>query len=266
MKVSLAEVPSTVAMAPVGQAPSLFPSLTTQKVLCGTVKERYEEGRTARCSRPLASSSCRWRTRLAVSPRGLTVGAPLTKPRTAGLRLPGLAGHHRPVDLDLGRWTPPGRSPMTTRDCIREDPDIGKPACIESEAQFTLHAGTRPLYSEAFHSGYTSATLERKCFTGLGREIWLAWHLPRGWPGRDLRLTALWALLGIVRLASPEGCTRMTCEDYDPEDSMEIGEEEREVLDIVRRILRNRTDWIAQGQVLMEEIVAEVERHAARRA
>jgi len=47
---------------------------------------------------------------------------------------------------------------------------------------------------------------------------------------------------------------------------MEIGEEEREVLDIVRRILRNRTDWIAQGQVLMEEIVAEVEKHSARRA
>jgi hypothetical protein len=58
----------------------------------------------------------------------------------------------------------------------------------------------------------------------------------------------------------------MSCEDYDPEDSMEIGEEERKILDIVRRILRNRTDWIAHGQVLMEEIVAEVERHAARKA
>jgi hypothetical protein len=45
---------------------------------------------------------------------------------------------------------------------------------------------------------------------------------------------------------------------------MTIGEEERKVLDIVRRILRNRTDWIAQGQLLMEEIVAEVERHTAR--
>ena len=53
----------------------------------------------------------------------------------------------------------------------------------------------------------------------------------------------------------------MSCEDYDPEDSMGIGEERREVLDIVRRILRNRTDWIAQGQTLMEEIVAEVVRH-----
>ena len=59
----------------------------------------------------------------------------------------------------------------------------------------------------------------------------------------------------------------MSCEDYDPEDSVEIAEEERKVLDIVRRILLNRTDWIAQGQVLMEEIVAEVERsHAARKA
>jgi hypothetical protein len=59
----------------------------------------------------------------------------------------------------------------------------------------------------------------------------------------------------------------MSCEDYDDlEDSLLIGQEERAVLDIVRRILRDRTDWIAQGQVLMEEIVAEVERHAARRA
>jgi hypothetical protein len=53
------------------------------------------------------------------------------------------------------------------------------------------------------------------------------------------------------------------CEDYDPEESMKIGED-RKVLDIVRRILRNRTDWIAQGQLLMQEIVAEVERHTAR--
>ena len=57
----------------------------------------------------------------------------------------------------------------------------------------------------------------------------------------------------------------MSCEDYDSEDSMGVGEEKREVLDIVRRILRNRTDWIAQGQMLMEEIVAEVERHVARK-
>jgi hypothetical protein len=32
----------------------------------------------------------------------------------------------------------------------------------------------------------------------------------------------------------------------------------RSVLDIVRRVLRTQTDWITQGQVLMEEIVAEV--------
>ena len=57
----------------------------------------------------------------------------------------------------------------------------------------------------------------------------------------------------------------MACEDYDSEESMKIGEEERKVLEIVGRILRNRTDWIAQGQVLMEEIVAEVERHTARK-
>jgi hypothetical protein len=56
----------------------------------------------------------------------------------------------------------------------------------------------------------------------------------------------------------------MTCEDFDSEESMKIGEEERKVLEIVGRILRNRTDWITQGQALMEEIVAEVDRHAAR--
>ena len=56
----------------------------------------------------------------------------------------------------------------------------------------------------------------------------------------------------------------MTCEDYDSEESMKIGEEERKILDIVGRILRNRTDWITQDQVLMEEIVAEVDRYAAR--
>jgi hypothetical protein len=50
----------------------------------------------------------------------------------------------------------------------------------------------------------------------------------------------------------------MSCEDYELEDS--VTEEWRTVLDIVRRILRNRTDWIPQGQVLMEEIVAEVEK------
>jgi hypothetical protein len=58
----------------------------------------------------------------------------------------------------------------------------------------------------------------------------------------------------------------MTCEDYELEDSMKTMEEGRAVLDIVRRILRDRTDWIAQGQVLMEEIVTEVEKHPAWRA
>jgi hypothetical protein len=56
----------------------------------------------------------------------------------------------------------------------------------------------------------------------------------------------------------------MACEDYDSEESMRIGEEERKVLEIVGRILRNRTDWITQGQALMEEIVLEVDRHAER--
>jgi hypothetical protein len=56
----------------------------------------------------------------------------------------------------------------------------------------------------------------------------------------------------------------MACEDYDSEESMKIGEEERKVLEIVGRILRNRTDWITQGQALMEEIVLEVDRHAER--
>jgi hypothetical protein len=39
---------------------------------------------------------------------------------------------------------------------------------------------------------------------------------------------------------------------------MEFSEEVQTVLDIVRRVLRTRTDWISQGQVLMEEIVAAV--------
>jgi len=56
----------------------------------------------------------------------------------------------------------------------------------------------------------------------------------------------------------------MTCEDEDYE--LEDMGEGRAVLDIVRRILRDRTDWIAQGQVLMEEIVTEVEKHPAWRA
>jgi hypothetical protein len=32
------------------------------------------------------------------------------------------------------------------------------------------------------------------------------------------------------------------------------------VLDIVRRVLSRRTDWVAVGQVLMEEIEADVEK------
>jgi hypothetical protein len=61
----------------------------------------------------------------------------------------------------------------------------------------------------------------------------------------------------------------MSCEDYEDselEDSMKVMEERRTVLDIVCRILRDRTDWIAQGQVLMEAIVTEVEKHPARKA
>jgi hypothetical protein len=47
---------------------------------------------------------------------------------------------------------------------------------------------------------------------------------------------------------------------------MEFSEEVQTVLDIVRRVLRTHTDWITQGQVLMEAIVAEVEKHPARKA
>jgi len=32
------------------------------------------------------------------------------------------------------------------------------------------------------------------------------------------------------------------------------------VLEIIRRVLRTRTDWITQGQVLMEEIETEVKK------
>ena len=39
---------------------------------------------------------------------------------------------------------------------------------------------------------------------------------------------------------------------------MEFSEDVQTVLDIVRRVLRTRTDWISQGQVLMEEIVTAV--------
>jgi hypothetical protein len=61
----------------------------------------------------------------------------------------------------------------------------------------------------------------------------------------------------------------MSCEDYEDcelEDSVRIEEQRRAVLDIVRRILRERTDWIAQGQVLMESIVTEVEKLPAQKA
>jgi hypothetical protein len=47
---------------------------------------------------------------------------------------------------------------------------------------------------------------------------------------------------------------------------MELTEDVRTVLDIVRRVLRARTDWIALGQVLMETIVAEVGEHVAKTA
>jgi hypothetical protein len=32
------------------------------------------------------------------------------------------------------------------------------------------------------------------------------------------------------------------------------------VLDIVRQVLRARTDWVTQGQLLLEEILAKVEK------
>jgi hypothetical protein len=32
------------------------------------------------------------------------------------------------------------------------------------------------------------------------------------------------------------------------------------LLDIVRQVLRTRTDWVTQGQVLLEEILAKVEK------
>jgi hypothetical protein len=41
---------------------------------------------------------------------------------------------------------------------------------------------------------------------------------------------------------------------------MKRTEEVQIVLDIVRQVLRARLDWVSQGQVLMEEILAKVER------
>lgn len=41
---------------------------------------------------------------------------------------------------------------------------------------------------------------------------------------------------------------------------MKRTEEVQIVLDIVRQVLRTRTDWVTQGQVLMEEILAKVEK------
>jgi hypothetical protein len=41
---------------------------------------------------------------------------------------------------------------------------------------------------------------------------------------------------------------------------MKRTEEVQIVLDIVRQVLRTRLDWVSQGQVLMEEILAKVER------
>ena len=113
---------------------------------------------------------------------------------------------------------------------------------VEIETPFTPYAGTCPPYSEPFHSGHPPTVLERRFFTRLDREIRLARQL-RDADGQE---------------------ERMTCEDEDYE--LEDMGEGRAVLDIVRRILRDRTDWIAQGQVLMEEIVSEVEKHSAQRA
>jgi hypothetical protein len=75
----------------------------------------------------------------------------------------------------------------------------------------------------------------------------------------------MWALVGIPkRLRWRRGCRRMSCEDYEDEEVQKIVEERRTVLDIVRRILRDRTDWVAQGEVLMEAIVTEVEKLPVR--
>ena len=41
---------------------------------------------------------------------------------------------------------------------------------------------------------------------------------------------------------------------------MKHSEQVQIVLDIVRQVLRTRTDWVTQGQVLMEEILAKVEK------
>ena len=41
---------------------------------------------------------------------------------------------------------------------------------------------------------------------------------------------------------------------------MKYTEQVQIVLDIVRQVLRTRTDWVTQGQVLMEEILAKVEK------
>jgi hypothetical protein len=40
---------------------------------------------------------------------------------------------------------------------------------------------------------------------------------------------------------------------------MKPTEEVQAVLDIVRRVLHARTDWVAQGEVIMEEILAKVD-------
>ena len=108
--------------------------------------------------------------------------------------------------------------------------------------------------------------LRTYCFTRLDQEISLAWHLPRGTVGKGPKTNGIAGLAkGWQGLRRPKGGKQMSCEDYDSEDPMKLGVEEREVLTIVWRILRNRTDWIAQGQMLMEEIVAEIERHTARK-
>jgi|GEM_PF-5974127 hypothetical protein len=41
---------------------------------------------------------------------------------------------------------------------------------------------------------------------------------------------------------------------------MKLTEEVQAVLDIVRRVLHARTDWVTQGQAIMEEILAKVDK------
>jgi hypothetical protein len=54
--------------------------------------------------------------------------------------------------------------------------------------------------------------------------------------------------------------SRVTVPKRGGESPMKRTEEVQIVLDIVRQVLRARLDWVSQGQVLMEEILAKVER------